>query len=372
MKIAIAVNTLSHDSGIPNVAVRTANALVAAGAEVSFLTLVPGGRDDLSARIPVVPVFPRRRGAHRLFSSGWTRPVAGALARNALAKTGPDVVVVNYPPLDRCFAVKRRRWKLVYFYHNVTPPELYTGTERSRREKEDARILSLLPRCDAVVTNSRFTAAKVRERCGIDATVIHPGVDLSVFKGPAMPPPARQIVSVGRIVPHKGILELLDVFPLIRKRFPPVKLRIIGKSEGDAYYAACMEKAAATEGVELVGELPTAALVREIAASAAFVSCSAFEGFGMPFLEAAACGVPSVGFRVGGVPEAMEEGKTGYLVEKGDLAGFADRVVRLLADMNLRRAMHADCLAWARGFSWEGRAAENLALFERLLARRPD
>lgn len=369
MKIAIAVNTLSHDSGIPNVAIRTANALVAAGAEVSFLTLVPGRREDLDGRVPVVPVFPRTRGAHRLFSSGWARPAAGILARKALAKISPDVVVTHYPPLDRCFAVRRRRYKFVYFYHNVTNPEHYQGTERSRREKEDARILALLPRCDAVITNSRFTARKVKERCGIDAAVIHPGVDLSVFRAPPMPPPARQIVSVGRIVPHKGILELLDAFPLIRKAFPPVKLRIIGKSDGDAYYAACMEKAAGMEGVELIGELPMGQLVREIASSAVSVSCSMFEGFGMPFVEAAACGVPSVGFRVGGVPETLDEGKTGFLVEKGDLEGLAGHVARLLTDMNLRRAMHAECVAWAKRFSWESRARENLALFARLLVR---
>lgn len=370
MNVTIAVNTLSRDSGIPNVAVRTANALAGLGVRVSILTLVPGTREDLDPRIPVASVFPRTRGAYRLISSGWTAPVAGAVARKALAKLAPDVVMVHYPPLDRCFAVARRRYKLVYFYHNVTDPELYEGSERARRRKEDARILSLLPRCDAVVTNSRFTAAKVQDRCGILATVIHPGVDLSVFKGPSVPPPARQIVSVGRIVPHKGILELLDAFPLIRKEFPPVKLRIVGKSDGDAYYARAMEKAASMEGVELVGELPTDALVRELAASAVFVSCSLFEGFGMPFLEAAACGVPSVGFRVGGIPEALEEGKTGFLADKGDLAGISAQTVRLLKDMPLRRAMHAAGPEWARRFTWESRARETLGLCERLLAGR--
>lgn len=368
MNVTIAVNTLSRDSGIPNVVVRTANALAGLGVRVSILTLVPGTREDLDPGVEVASVFARTRGAHRLLSSAWTSPAAGILARKVLRRLAPDVVIAHYPPLDRCFAVKRRHWKLVYFYHNVTDPSLYEGAERARREAEDARILSLLPECDAVISNSRFTADKVKRRCGIDAAVIHPGVDLSVFRPPSAPPPPRQIVSVGRIVPHKGILELLDAFPRIRQAFPPVKLRIVGRSEGDAYYARAMEKAAATEGVELVGELPTEALVRELAASAVFVSCSLFEGFGMPFLEAAACGVPGVGFRVGGVPEALEEGKTGFLVEKGDLEGVAQRTAQLLKDMPLRRAMHRDAVEWAGRFSWESRARETLKLCERLLA----
>ncbi len=368
MRITIAVNTLSYDSGIPNVAVGTANALSALGAQVSILTLVPGRREDVRFGISVASVFPRARGAFRLLSSDWTGPAAGALARRALARLSPDIVMVHYPPLDRCFARKDRPYKLVYFYHNVTDPALYEGGERSRREKEDARILSLLSCCDAVVTNSRFTADKVKARCGIDAVAIHPGVDLSVFKASSTPAPPKQIISVGRIVRHKGILELLSAFPLIKREFPPVKLRIIGKNEGDAYYAAAMEKAAAIDGVELVGELPETQLVRDLAGSAVFVSCSLFEGFGMPFLEAAACGVPAVGFRVGGIPEAVDDATTGFLVEKGDLAGLAAQVVKLLKDVKLRRQMREQAVAWAARFSWESRAREQRNLYKKLLA----
>lgn len=371
MRVAIAVNTLSYDSGIPNVVVGTANALARGGVFVGIVTLVPGRREDLDPAVPVVSVFPGSRGAFRTFSSRWTAAAAGLLARRALATLAPDVVVVHYPPLDRCFVRRRRRYRVVYYYHNVTDPSLYEGAEQTRRVREDRRILDLLPACDAVVTNSRFTAEKVRAALpGVEATVIHPGVDVERYKPLPVPPPARQIVSIGRIVPHKGILETLAAFARVKAAFPPVRLKLIGKNEADAYYARVMEAAAALEGVDVLGELPEGALLRELAASAAFVSCSRFEGFGMPYLEAAACGVPSVGFDVGGAGEAVVSGETGFLVPPGDVAAAADRIVALLTDGTLRRRMREKAIAHASRFDWNSRARAHLALFERLLSAR--
>lgn len=370
MKIAIAVNSLAHGSGIPNVAVGTANALAALGHRVWMLTLAAERRDDLSSEVEVVPVYPYARGGFRLFRSRLGRFGASRMARRAVDRLSPDVVMVHYPPLDRCFAVRGRPYQLVYFYHNVTDPALYEGAERARRVKEDAEILSLLPECDAVVANSAFTAAKVAERCpGIEPVVIHPGVDLERYR-PAGPAASRQVLSVGRIVPHKGIHEMIEAFRLVREKAPQASLKLIGRNDGDPYYAEAQSRMAGLPRCELLGEMPEPRMIRELQGSAVFASCSRFEGFGMPFVEAAACGVPSVGFKAAAIGEAVSDGQTGFLVEPGDLAALAERVVRLLSDVELRRRMSEEAVRWAARFSWRSRAEAHLALYDRLLSGR--
>jgi glycosyltransferase involved in cell wall biosynthesis len=81
------------------------------------------------------------------------------------------------------------------------------------------------------------------------------------------------------------------------------------------------------------------------------------EGFGLVFLEAAACGLPSVGGRSGGIPDAIEDGKSGWLVSPTDTAEIAAAVARVLGDPGLRRAAAERCLARAPDASWARAAA---------------
>jgi phosphatidylinositol alpha-1,6-mannosyltransferase len=83
------------------------------------------------------------------------------------------------------------------------------------------------------------------------------------------------------------------------------------------------------------------------------------EGFGLVFLEAAACGLPSLGGRSGGIPEAIEDGETGWLVDPYDARAISARVIDLLGSPERLRRASERCLRTAPERTWE-RAADRI------------
>ena len=86
------------------------------------------------------------------------------------------------------------------------------------------------------------------------------------------------------------------------------------------------------------------------------------EGFGIVFLEAGACGKPVIGGRSGGVEDAIVEGETGFLVDPMDGHQIADRLIRLLTDAPLSRAMGDKGRLRAEGLTWDHAARRVLQL----------
>lgn len=94
------------------------------------------------------------------------------------------------------------------------------------------------------------------------------------------------------------------------------------------------------------------------------------EAFGLVLLEAMACGVPAIGTQIGGIPEIIEPGENGFLVELGDIDSAADAAIRILTDPKLHEKMSATALKTATNrFSSEKILAEYETLYERLLKK---
>ncbi|MBT2582062.1 N-acetyl-alpha-D-glucosaminyl L-malate synthase BshA [Planococcus sp. ISL-109] len=94
------------------------------------------------------------------------------------------------------------------------------------------------------------------------------------------------------------------------------------------------------------------------------------EAFGLVLLEAMACGVPAIGTRIGGIPEIIEPGKNGYLVELGDSDAAADAAIKILGDAELYQRMSDAALKTAtQSFSSKKILAEYEALYARLLKK---
>lgn len=157
---------------------------------------------------------------------------------------------------------------------------------------------------------------------------------------------------VGTAQPRKRIDVAIDAVARLRDRGLPVTLVVAGRRR-PGFAAAWLDDP--PPFVRLAGELAVERLVELYGASDAMVSPSSFEGFGLTFAEAMACGCPVVGVAATSVPEVVGEG--GILVERPDGALVADALGRLLADPALRAATAERALARARQLSWR-RAAE--------------
>jgi glycosyltransferase involved in cell wall biosynthesis len=152
-----------------------------------------------------------------------------------------------------------------------------------------------------------------------------------------IPAEALVIGFVGRLVRDKGILELLDAFSSVRIAFPDAVLLIVGGDlAGDRSDAVIESRLRSSGRVVLAGQVAEPAAYYGAMDVVAFPSRR--EGFPNVPLEAAAAGLAVAGFRVTGVVDAVEDGRTGTLVPKGDAAALAESLKRYLADPGLRSA----------------------------------
>jgi len=174
------------------------------------------------------------------------------------------------------------------------------------------------------------------------------GVDTAAFEPSADDPAEPTVLHVARLVEKKGTAYLLDAFARIAAAHPRARLVVIG----DGPLRAALERRAAALGigarVRWLGAAPHAEVRARLrrASVLCLPSCTAAdgdaEGLGLVLLEAAASGVPVVGTRHGGIPEAVVDGETGYLVRERDSAALADALDALLGSPSLRHRLGAE------------------------------
>lgn len=253
--------------------------------------------------------------------------------------------------------------------------------------------LPLIRRAKMVVVNSTATR-RLAMAAGVDdgrIEVVHPGVelpaivpesdasqDVAQFRSKHGIGPGKILISVGRLTQRKGVLEFVrDCLPLIVRRHPQCTLAIVGDAPVHALAASVqsmesIEAAARLSGVDsnvrFVGKVSD----DELAAIYRCADLHVFpireirndpEGFGMVAIEAAAYGVPTVAYRTGGVPDAVEDGLSGRLIEPGNATAFAHAAMELL-DQTLAKDQ---LKAFAERFSWDrigGQMATALRLTE--------
>lgn len=149
-----------------------------------------------------------------------------------------------------------------------------------------------------------------------------------------LPPEAFVIGTLARLEPHKGIADLLRAFSQMPESGQPLRLVIAGEgSERTALETLAQDVAPGR--VHFTGRVADTSDF--YAALDLFALPSYEEGFGLVYLEAALHGVPSVGTRVGGIPVAIEEGKTGLLTAPGDITALASALQHMRDNPELRQ-----------------------------------
>ena len=233
---------------------------------------------------------------------------------------------------------------------------------------------------DRVVANSEFTREQLL-RLGISPAsiaVIHPGVDIDHFHpgletadlrvSIALQPGQHLILSVGRLSRRKGFDQVIRSLPILLQQKMDVQYAIIGTGEDRDYLGSLAHQVGVAERVHLLGQVSPEDLPRWYNACAVLAMPNReidgdTEGFGMVFLEAAACARPVVAGRAGGAGSAVLHGVTGLSVDGADLQEVASALARILSDPALRDALGRKGRARAlRDFSWEAVARKTIAM----------
>jgi glycosyltransferase involved in cell wall biosynthesis len=173
------------------------------------------------------------------------------------------------------------------------------------------------------------------------------GVDSRTIRPRAHSEEQLLILHVARLVEVKGTRYLLRAFARVARTHDPVRLLIIGDGPLRRPLRALAAQLGVADRIEFLGALPHAQVLASMRKAAMLVlpgirtATGREEGLGMVLLEAAATGVPIIGSRVGGIPECIVDGTTGFLVPERDEEALARRMAELLVDPERRHGMGA-------------------------------
>jgi glycosyltransferase involved in cell wall biosynthesis len=169
---------------------------------------------------------------------------------------------------------------------------------------------------------------------------------------------------VSTIEPRKNIIALVDALRVLRARGFSQRLLIAGRP-GWLYQATIdhLKETGMQDTVDFLDYVPDKDLPALFAACDAFVFPSLYEGFGLPPLEAMACGAPVIASNTSSLPEIL--GDAAVLVNPRDIGEIADAIERVISDAGLREALRAKGIAQAAKYSWERAARETLQVYER-------
>jgi glycosyltransferase involved in cell wall biosynthesis len=259
----------------------------------------------------------------------------------------------------------------LFFYHH---PEL-TGAE-IRRDYAPL-VQKHAAHADAIITVSEATAADVEKELQIPRdriTVIHNGLDLNQ----ASPQPSvereiaqkyelpeRFLLFVGTIEPRKNLLTLLEAARILVDEHWDGELLLAGASgPKDHEFKNAVRQLDLRHRVRMLGYVPPADLRTIYRRARGLVNPSIWEGFGLPPLEAMACGIPVI---VSEVPAHREvAGDAAYFVDPKDPTSIARGIEQVWTDVRLREQLIAAGSQRVTLFTWDETARKTLALYRRL------
>jgi len=200
-----------------------------------------------------------------------------------------------------------------------------------------------------VIAVSRDLSEKLAVRCDGRIHIV-PNIVAGIFFRVGRLAPTCDLMTVGRVCPEKGVLDLITAAAMVGARSKRLTLRVVGGvtgPDGESYLAACMETATRLQkyvAVEFLGwrrPEEIADLYRTTSA-AVFPSTAPYETFCISVAEALAAGVPSIVYDHGPLPEHIIEGRNGHVVPAGNIQQLSDCIGLLLAEPS-RLSRMGDC-----------------------------
>lgn len=225
-------------------------------------------------------------------------------------------------------------------------------------------------RATSVIAVSRNTRDDIVRLWGLASErveVIHEAAS-PLFDGRGAKPSRageRYFLAVGTVEPNKNFARLLEAYRAARSRLPEGAALVVVGQPGWRYDGVLRSaREMGLDGsVRFIGYVSDADLADLYSGALAFVYPSLYEGFGLPPLEAMACGAPVIASRASSLPEVV--GEAGLLVDPLDVEDIAAAMVRVASDPALKEAMRRAGRARARQFSWEECARRTLAVLEK-------
>lgn len=294
----------------------------------------------------------------------------------------------------------RRRLDVCHFTNNVAPlwtpcPSVVTIHDMTLwlypQHHYPKRLLAMRPiiplaarRAAAIIAVSESAKQDIVRLLGVPAEKVHVVYEAasSCFRplpaGPAQSAlrqkyglSERFVLTVGTVEPRKNLVRLLEAFARLHKRnaLSHTLVFVGGRGWKDGPVFAAVERLELGRLVRFLGHVPTADLVGLYNLAEALAFPSLYEGFGLPAIEAMACGTPVIVSRRGSLVEVA--GNAAQFVDPLEVESIMDGLHRVLDDSAWREELHVKGLAQASRFSWAVAAAETLGVYRLVAHPRP-
>ncbi len=199
-------------------------------------------------------------------------------------------------------------------------------------------------------------------------TVINPGLDFELYRpNTSLKTRYPSVVYLGMIKKKKNIDHLIKAMVEVKKVLPEARLIVAGRGSSRLYrkLEALAARLNLISSIDFYGEVTVKEKIRIFQRAWVSAHPSAKEGWGIPVIEANACGTPAVAYDVPGHRDSIRSGETGLLVPYGDIGALARGMVKLLADTELRQRLSQNAVAWASNFGWDKSAQDFMAVLQR-------
>jgi glycosyltransferase involved in cell wall biosynthesis len=293
---------------------------------------------------------------------------AAALVPWLVTRRGVRVIVAQSPiegalavALKRCLALLRYRVAVVVENHGdyALAPEYYGRRAFGNVLTYLRRTVGgwAVRRADVLRAISASTARQLTAQVGprVPLERFMTWTDSTAFLTSSRTVPvvvASDIVFAGVIVPGKGVHVAVEAFRMIAGSVPEARLVLAGEPQNEGY-AESLRRAIRDAGLDSrvvwAGRLPQERLATLFGAARVLVLPSFSEGLGRVIYEAMLCGTPAIGTNVGGIPDLILHGETGFLIEPGDAPALAESLLRVF-DPAIAQRIGALARTRARGF----------------------
>ena len=253
----------------------------------------------------------------------------------------------NWEGLAPYFAWRRKVPMVVRLHTSSQETIAIDGLAPTRALKADVRREQLSARmADALVTHSQSHRRMMADELRIDAAaiqVIPHGVAAAPTRVDPRDRDSQTVVYLGRLEHRKGTIDLLHAVPIVLSQYPGAAFMLIGADRPHcpggrthAQYLGDEFPAEVQDHVKLLGRLSDSDVETWLRRATLFVAPSLYESFGLIFLEAMRWGTPVIGTRAGGIPEVIDDDRSGVLVPPHDPDALAAAIIALLGDSGRR------------------------------------
>ncbi len=365
-----------HVSGITNVIDLSKRFLEEKGHEVFVFTF---GGDDYQDDEP--NIF-RTRGVP-LINTGYTVSIRYNSEAQKTLRT-MDLVHVHHPFTSGRLAmryVEPRNIPIVFTNHTRYDLYAHAYLPMVPEALGEAFVRAYLPSfckgCDLVIAPSKGLK-QVLMKLGVDShiEVVPNGVDIKPFLNIEQSIPRDKLgfqpedivlTYMGRIGREKNLSFLLRAFAGVAKAYDNVHLLVIGDGADRGNLEDLVRVMGIADRVNFTGMIPYTNLPAYMAVADAFVTASVSEVHPLSVIEALASGLPVVGIQSPGIGDTVEDGITGYLAQKEDLAEFTAKLTRIIVDGENRETMSQQAKQAAGDYSYKNTTQILLDHYEQLI-----